>query len=675
MIFFRASKLSLIAFLLCFSALAGAQEAYKCSRASVPASQALFYPDQPKRPFDVLHYDLTLYWNKIFTAKIGAFTAENIITLDLTSDQSSSIELDAADMDITSVSVNNIPIIPAPQPAGNEKLIILIPQAFRLTGQQIVVKIIYSRDITKHLGFYFYPKGTADVFDTSIHIPETIAYTMSEPTDAHHWMPCMDLPYDKATSEISIVVPNSTETASNGDLVSKTSYDANSTIWHWKNDVPITTYLMAADASNYIHWSEMHHSSPADSVKLEYYAWPDDYYQDSVTDWPAFNATHAFRNTSQTMTWLEARFGRFPFSKYGQVPAQPFYWGGMEHQTLTTIHRNWFRGDQGQQGIAHEMAHQWFGDKTTCETFKDIWLNEGFATFSESQWAEGWGGYQGCMDVIRSKARDYFAGKVHDLPIYDPPADNVFNGALTYSKGACVLHMLRRLVGNDTMFFNSIKDYSDAFAYTIANTVQLRDYLSTRLGMDLTEYFDEWIFGRLHPNYDISWAQNAGNMFYLRINQIHDVSIRDHFTMPVKVFAFHGEIVDTLTYFNNMRSQRFQQMLSYTIDSLKFDDDALILSEFSVRYAPELDVRSAKSSNTTFEVYKEGNELLCKFSQTLQSGKIELYNSLGAKIQSAIVLGGETYKKIDVPALSSGIYFLHYSSGFLSEVRSVNITR
>ncbi|MDP4219318.1 MAG: M1 family aminopeptidase [Bacteroidota bacterium] len=644
----------------------------KCSRASVSTAAPL-WPTEPHRPYDVLKYRLTLDWRKVFETQSQQFSGVNIIDLKLTS-ETPNVTLDAGLMKIDSVSVSGVPILPVPQPTSGEELIIPLPASLQKSGEQLTVTIGYHRDTLINQGIYFYPKGSYDPYQKT-NTTEDIAYTMSEPIDAHYWMPCMDRPYDKAESEISIIAPNGIETASNGTLLSKEAYTPTSTIWHWKSDEPITTYLMVADASTFIHWSETHHrtAAAADTVHLDFYAWPSDYYQDSITDGSTYNAKFFLRNTSSIMSWFEAHYGGFPFVKYGQVPVQPFAFGGMEHQTITSIHRGWLRGSD--QGIAHEMAHQWFGDKTTCESFKDIWMNEGFATYSEALWGESQGGNDGYMNIMWQKRGSYLFGPAHDLPVYDPPADNVFNGALTYAKGGCVLHMLRRMLGNDTMFFGALRDYSNAFAYTTANTTQLQNYLSGRLGIDLAEFFDEWIFGRLHPQYDMTWAQSVGNRLVLQINQVQPDSIRDHFTMPVKFFAFHGGVPDTLTFVNNLRSQRFEKVLGYTIDSLVFDLDALILSEPTLTYSTALAVRSIDPPHSQFSVYREGGEVLCTFEETNSGGTIEIYNSLGMKMKSAAVLSGETSKVLDTHSLASGVYFVRYISGSVNEVRSVNIVR
>jgi hypothetical protein len=274
------------------------------------------------------------------------------------------------------------------------------------------------------------------------------------------------------------------------------------------------------------------------------------------------------------------------------------------------------------------------------------------------------------------------------------------------------------MVNNDTMFFNSLRDYSSAFAYSTANSAQFRDYIGQRLGLDLYEFIDQWIFGALYPEYDITWAESQNNILYLRINQTQ--TVRDHFTMPVRFFAYHGASVDTLNFDNTIRSQGFQKSLSYMIDSLKLDDDALLLSRNStgitiykdsmhsndttiegikiykdsihkadttisklflrprLTYSPNLipsSVPSETEASSHLTLYQDKTEILCKFAASNDNATIELYNSVGMKILTAVISGGETTKRIDIRNLSSGVYFLRYINRSVNEIRSINITR
>ncbi|MEI8133728.1 MAG: M1 family aminopeptidase [bacterium] len=684
--------LPILAFIIVvgFSPIVSAHTTHGCSRAlAYDAKSNIPWPDYPKRPFDVLKYNLTLDWRKMFETKTATFSAVNLITVKITQ-PTDSIELDASYMRIDSLRINGSLILPTPQ-INSEKLFIPIPQSLKAVGTELTMSISYTRDTTNERGIYFYPAGTIGDKNTQSQIPEDIAFTMSEPTDARYWMPCMDLPYDKAESEISIIAPNGIETASNGSLLSKLSYTPSSTIWHWKSDEPITTYLMVADASNFVHWSQTHNRSAVagDTVHLDYYAWAKDYGQDSITDGSRYNATYfVSRLTSQIMSWLEARYGDFPFTKYGQVPAQPFYWGGMEHQSCTTINRAWMRGDS-YTGIAHEMAHQWFGDKTTCETFKDIWLNEGFASYAEAlfrELREGTGAYS---DVIANKAYNYFHG-ANSFPTYDPPVDNVFNYATTYCKGACVLHMLRNMLKNDSVFFHGLKSYSNYFAYTTADTHQFTEYMGQQVGLDLTEFIDEWIFTPLYPIYDIKWAQNANGRLYVQINQLQD--IREHFTMPIQFFAYHGNKVDTIIFDNNLRSQLFWESVNYNIDSLLFDEGANPLAQYitassdtvnyndiihtrQLAYAPSLSVRPSQILQGTLNVFTEANSIVCRIRMPSVKGTVELFNSLGTKLQAIECSGSDDLVRFPSSALASGMYIVRLLSENRSETRTITLVK
>jgi aminopeptidase N len=364
---------------------------------------------------------------------------------------------------------------------------------------------------------------------------------------------------------------------------------------------------------------------------------------------------------------FEQRFGPYPFLQYGQVPVQPFDEGGMEHQTITTINRSWLRGWE-ENGIAHELGHQWFGDHVTCETFKDIWLNEGFATFCEAIYAESWGGNEWYMNTIRSKADGYFNGQFNTIPIYDPPENILFNEATTYDKPACVMHMLRRMVRNDTAFFSALRAYQDHFSYSNCNTLEFQQFMSAWLGIDLSDFFAEWIYGQLHPVYDIHWAQSDKNSVNLRVNQTQDA--RDHFIMPINFFAWHGGSVDTLRFQNDERSQFFSKPLPYKIDSLVFDDDALILSRYTISYDAALGVKES-SSNDEFDVRMDNSLIVIRSSG---NGEISIYNLMGTQVGS-LSAAANVNALFDASRLASGTYIVCFSSPQKKITRLIQMIR
>jgi aminopeptidase N len=584
------------------------------------------------------------------------------ITLDLL-ETTNYIDFDAWGMQITDLTIDTEIQSTIPQPKGDETIRVQLPSKFRAKGTRLHIGISYLRTSEENRGAHFYPKGEfvglgPKPAEDSVFVEEDVFYTMCEPRNAHAWFPCNDQPDDKADLTVRVTVPNNgIFVTSNGLLSDSTSFGSYKRFSYY-SDKPISTYLIAITASKFVTWDEMtpRYTNPFDSIRLHYYAWQADYDEKTITNGSKYNATNAFKNTKNMMSAFEKAFGTYPFFQYGQVPVQPFSFGGMEHQSISTINRSWFRGNWSESGIAHELGHQWFGDKVTCETFKDLWLNEGFATYSEAIYNESWGGDEWYRNTMVGKAFGYFEGDNNDIPIYDPPEHLLFNGATTYAKGACVIHMLRRIVKNDPLFFAALSDYTDNFAFDNCNTTKFANYMSTRLGMDLTEYFDQWVYGPLHPVYDIKWAQDKNNQIFIRVNQIQDA--RDYFTMPIRFFAYRKDGgIDTVNYTNEYRSQNYRTMLSGEIDSILFDNDLVILSEVTIGYDAAVSVSLNAAIIDKFSVSLDATtyELVCR---NMNGASLELYDMLGKKIKQVSLSTGEKFIRLPLVELTNGAYFI-----------------
>ncbi len=625
----------------------------------------------PRRPFDVLSYDLLLDWRPVFANKNKTFYGVQEITLQITA-PTDTILLDAEDMRIDSVWFQTVKYATAPQPDTHGQIKIPVPNGTYTQGLIAKIKIAYTRTSQVDSGIYFFPKGTfvgVGAAGDSVWVEEDLAYTMSEPLDAHKWMPCMDLPYDKALSAISIIVPSGISAQSNGNLDSVTLNKDGSSTYHWRNPDPISTYLIVANASKWKEWKDYYHrqDGSGDSVMSHYYAWQKDY-DETATDGSRYNAQFAFRHTPDMLQVLSQRFGEYPFDRYGQVPVQPFAYGGMEHQTLTTVYRVWLRG-RNELGIAHELTHQWFGDKTTCETWSDIWLNESFATFGELLWQEyitGEPAYRGLAQQYASWSMAGYGQSDPSIAIYDPPIQNVFNYATTYLKGSIVLHMLRRMVGTDTLFFHSLRDYSNAYKYSTANTAQFTGFMSNRLGLNLTNFFDEWIYGQRWPAYDIHWGQTAGKLLHVQIAQTQMLPAPSVFHMPVKLVAYlHGEpIPDTITVQNDQRDQSFLIQLSSIVDSVAFDVDAIPLSERNVAYDAALGVRALAQSGPDFAVrYEPGHVVLSWDLPQSERPTLRIVDLIGRVVREVEAQGEASRLLLNESEFANGSYTAILSSG------------
>lgn len=462
------------------------------------------------RPYDVLRYDLFLDWVGLLSrtgtaAQDRIFTGVNRITVRIDSPQVRQLAFDAAAMRIDRATVNGISAT-VTQPAG-DTVVVQLPFAVR-AGDTVTVTLEYTSQTTRNIGLYLYPKGEfvgVGPAGDSVFVEERIAYTMSQPEDARYWMPCNDAPHDKALAEISVLVPDSFVVASNGwlDTVIQRSDPqfGRVRLYRWKDTVPIATYLMVVHASRYAEFGDVYVRPDGSRVPLPYYVWAADV-SNSDTTGRRYNARFAFRRVPEMMRAYEHFFGRYPFVKYGMAAVQPFAYGGMEHQTMTTVNRAWLRG-WAEWGIAHELAHQWLGDLVSCATWEDIWLNEGGATWSEAlwlEWIQGPRAYQNRMERARG---DYLERRnvAMYLPLYTPPRELIFYYPTVYAKASWVYHMLRRMVG-DSLFFAALRAYMERHRYGAAETEDLLASLQRDIPnppVPWRVFFDQWVYSAGHP--------------------------------------------------------------------------------------------------------------------------------------------------------------------------------
>jgi len=363
------------------------------------------------------------------------------------------------------------------------------------------------------------------VFGGGLTIEEGIVFADNEPWGAKRWIPCYDDPAEKVTSELIVTVPENWVLIANGTLLEVDTLDS---LWryHWKEDYPIATYLIVFAASpNYAIWSDTfnygNYSMPVYTCVLR---------EDSSL------AAQRFSNTRGMLEFFSDVFALYPFinEKYAHVYAP--IGGAMENQTNTFIFIPW-PGNDWDGVVSHELAHQWWGDWVTLGTWADIWLNEGFATYSEALWygqREGPSAYFEYMRAIMDIYINY--APYPPYPIYDPV---YLFSVVTYEKGASVLHMLRYLVG-DSLFFEILREYGSRFSYGNAVTSEFQEVSEEISGMDLDWFFDEWVYLPGHPEYRYGWSAREiapdSFLIILHINQTqgHAFGVPT-FKMPIEI--------------------------------------------------------------------------------------------------------------------------------------------
>ncbi|TBR18924.1 MAG: T9SS type A sorting domain-containing protein, partial [Chitinophagaceae bacterium] len=331
---------------------------------------------------------------------------------------------------------------------------------------------------------------------------------------------------------------------------------------YYSHRYPIATYLIAFAVTNY---TVLNHVVPLATRNLPMITYC---YPESIVSFQ--QNTH---NVIEALQLYHQWFGDYPFlnERYGHTQ---FSWGGgMEHQT------NSFIVSTDENLMAHELAHQWFGDKITCSSWEDIWLNEGFATYLSYFYFEK---RDAAGHFARLKNLNNNITSVNNGSVWVNDTNNVnriFDGRLTYFKGAYLLHMLRWVLG-DNDFFNGIRQYvnDSKIAYGFARTADLQRNLEQVSGKNLTEFFKDWYKGEGHPTYTIRWSQNKNNWAKINVAQMSSHNSVSFFEMPLALRFKKGSLEKTVLVNNTFNNQIFWEDIGFAADTVLVDPDYWILS-------------------------------------------------------------------------------------------------
>ncbi len=560
-------KLNLVILLIVFSFSGFAQILPEGKFPLFPWSKGSFA--ESTHSYDVRHYriDLDLPMNS------GAMTAHT------------KIELIAGQNNFDTFSLHFVNLIcDSVKRAGNTcsfttgsgRLLIDLDQEFN-AGESLTVDIYYHRTSgTSNRGFYFYNRGYQG-------IPHAICYSTTEPADARYWFPCFDEPWDKAERgcQVNITTPDSFSGCANGILDSITINDGKKTCW-WTHRYPISTYLITFAASKWASFKQWFYLSPTESTYVENFFWPED----------STRAVNAFKNVVDMIYFFSdsVGYGRYPFEKYGHVVVAPFQWGGMENQTLTMVNRYWIVWGN-DNGLAHELSHHWWGDMVTCFNWANIWLNEGFATYSDELYTRHQEGHAAFLELISQRAEAYFEEEAEDPhPIYDPPSDHLFDWGHSYCKGAWVQHMLRYVEGDTVwnspgIFFQALHAYGESLKYGNATTEDYQRIHEGITGLDLDWFFDEWVYQLGYPNYYVNWsAREAGASWEVIVDltQENMSGAPQTFHIPVEIKITFADGDTTIRYSVNENPQRNVFLVAAQPTNLEFDPNDWILDRHTV---------------------------------------------------------------------------------------------
>jgi hypothetical protein len=425
--------------------------------------------------FDVLHYELFFSNVDLFTQNLAGHTVVQFVSR---IDNLSSVDLDfKPNLVVSSVLQGITPL--AFTHVGDVLHINLSAPAD--SGDVVAVDVAYAgtpwnEGAGGFGGFWF------GIPNTSFSMG--VGLITDPPSMGRTWFPCYDRPCDKATVDLHITTSKTLMGVANGAL---TQVDSTATTytWNWSHDFPISTYLIAMSVAPYRVYPD------SNDARITYYHHPGYRKASEVS----------FQFVDQMMAAFESRYGAYPYEKFAYMTAPK---GDMEHQTCVTHLIGLVDSTNAFDDIlSHELAHMWYGDCVTYGDWRDVWLSEGFATYSEAVWREAKNGIAGYHSYVTTQLLNRVINSGQTDGIYDPSS---LWGVITYEKGGSLLHMLRGILDDDALFFQALRDYKENHEYGNAVTTDFVASINASVGQNLNWFFDPWLYGDGHPLYEYGWS-------------------------------------------------------------------------------------------------------------------------------------------------------------------------
>lgn len=633
-----------------------------------PALVSTAFPHKElQERIDVISYDIRLDWYHALTTPSvlrGQRKATGHVHARIRSmvNGLDTLVLDAVALTVDSVFVDGMRV-----PFSGSVTLLRIPLSTAVDADDTIDVDIHYAIRTSDRAFYAYSQEDAN----QLSLPHPIAFTFNEPEDARRWLPCHDVPSDKALFTVNVRVPAALTVVSNG-TPRPTVADGDTASWQsWHHPLPMPTYLFAVNASDYVLYEQVYRRTSGGEVPIYNYHWGMD---DSGL---FFNARNALRNIPRMFEAFEDKYGEYPFPTYGHVTVAPIQFGGMEHQSMSTINRRWLMGDV-ETGYAHELAHQWFGDMVTCETWGDIWLNEGGASFSEAVWLGFSEGAEGYRRLLADRRNVYMKNGLAEPPVYDIPMATLFNEATTYCKSGWVYHMMRRMTGDDA-FFPAIRTYLQRHRLSSAQTADMLETLQQEIPAPTVPwdtFFDQWLVKAGHPVFVAdavqSWMDGGHYVTTVTVAQTQQAdNVPNPFIVPLTIRLHgQGQSKDT-TVLMSASNLQVDIASTFVLDSIQLDPDDDLLCEKTVNTVSSVDrddvVANAVLRLTGSHPVEHG--MSAQFVVETAAATLQIVDAMGRQVFANDVVSGIVM--VPTSAMTPGLYVARLVSSTSGPVSTV----
>jgi aminopeptidase N len=552
-------------------------------------------------------------------------------------------ELDTC-MHIDSASINGV-TLPVSTSAGVVRSISL-PTALT-AGTMFTARVVYHGTPPSGSGFFNGVTHAVSSHGTNM------MYTVSDPWVALNWWPTKQSVDDKIDSvDMHVSVPRGVVDGSNGVLVNvDTTSNPGHWQYHWQTHYPITYYLISLAVARYAEdkWY-LHFTGSTDSMLIQ------NFFIDTATFYPAYKSN--FDSLDVIINYYDSLFGRYPFwqEKYGvcytNLP------GGMEHQTMTTI------GVPNTYIIAHELCHQWFGDHVSYQDWGDVWLSEGFATFSEQLFLTKFWGAAAGKTHRQGYLSSAFTNPCGETFVTDTSGPNtLFDQTTVYSKGAMTIQMLRYMAPTDSQFFKVLQTYQQTYAMGNANTAQFKAIAESVYGFNLDTFFNEWIYGQGYPEYTITWDQ-VGSTVVVKLVQTTACRTAPQVFSTWLELQLHSASADTIVkVYNNVDTQIYTFNWTPTMSTVYLNPDIWTLcrqlgtvkQDTTLSSYATAGVKSISSPQVV--AYPNPSDNYWKISNVAENTPLTLTGVSGKVVWRGI--SGKKTTLIPGGNLPAGDYFLH----------------
>lgn len=494
-----------------------------------------------------------------------------------------------------------------------------------------------------------------------------VTWSLSEAIAGYHWWPCKQILTDKIDSSWVFITTDSTNKVGSNGLLQNVVTVGNKKRYEWKSRKPIAYYLISVAVAKYKEYNL--YAKPlylgGDSI------WIQNYIYDNAISNSAFAGQKATLNQIVPQLEFESKmYGMYPFykEKYGHCMA-PFG-GGMEHQTMTSL------GFFDYYVDAHELGHQWWGDNVTCKSWGDIWINEGWASYTEhlvAQYLDP-SNFLPNLNAAHNNVMSQPGGMVWITGPDTMDANKVFSSRLTYDKGGAIIRTLQFEINNDSVWFPMIRSFQNTYKNSTASVQDFKNFAQTYTGMNFTQFFNQWYYGHGYPTFNLTWNSMPGTVYLKSSQTTSSATSVPLFITPIEYKLSRTSMPDTTIRVMHSNSvENYTIALLGTVTGATVDPNQWIINKATVakditlglpeNYAnmPEINILpNPNNGNFIIDASLNGNYF------------VEIMDQQGKMIKQASVTD---HTKVDITKEASGVYSVIIKDGNGVQLKTTKIVK